>query len=156
MSGENYVVQASLKLNDGTLINVRSDNTEEFWNVLGEIEENGHRITETGKHLNAVAGVQNVLGGTVQQVQNTHTPVQAAAAAGPTTETNKWGSSYELNRPDAAGTPFGPAVLKTAKSKAGSWYKQWIDPRSKEIPSNYDKGVRSDPPDKWAGEFVNG
>lgn len=80
-------------------------------------------------------------------------PAQGAPA-GATIESDRWGNSYEIGRPDAPMTQYGPAVLKHGKSQAGKPYKRWIDPRSKVIPSVYASGVRSDPADLWPGDWA--
>lgn len=153
-------VQVNVKLDDGTLVNVRADSPDELWYLVENVAENGSKVANLASHLNGVGVVQKSLGG--ETVQHNATPPwdtgqpSSAGGGGVVREQNKWGGEYELNRPDAKMTPWGPAVLKAGKSQAGKHYKRWIDPRSKEIPSNYAKGIRDDPQDKWDGEFFNG
>lgn len=75
------------------------------------------------QHAQAVNTVQNAVQGTVQ--------------GGGTIETDPWGGTYEHGHPKAPQTPFGPKVLKRAKSQAGNMYAQWLDPRDPKIPSVY-------------------
>lgn len=155
VANEDWLVQVSVKLNDGTLVNMRSDSPDELWQIVDNVVANADKITTLNSHLGAVDNVASVLGGNVQTHEAAPPREPVSQAGGVVIENNKWGGTYEVGRPDAAQTPWGPAVLKHAKSQAGKHYKRWIDPRSKEIPSNYAKGIRNDPPDKWDGEFFN-
>jgi hypothetical protein len=159
MASEDWLVQVSVKLNDGTMVNVRSDNPDELWQAVDNVVANSDKISNLSSSLGAVDAITKNFGASV--ISHQAAPPQdygtaPAGAAGVTIENNKWGGTYELGRPDAEMTPWGPAVLKHAKSQAGKHYKRWIDPRSKEVPSNYAKGIRDDPQDKWDGAFFNG
>lgn len=133
------------------------------------------RVTDPGEFPSAVAkareawaaqmSVATGLGGTevrqevpareFQQRQEQPQREMATGARTPVVERDNWGNTYEIGRPDAKMTQYGPAVLKTGKSKTGNVYKRWIDPRDKAIPSVYAGGQHSNPADLWDGEFFS-
>ena len=159
--------QINLKRPDGTLINITgADMPALVQNVEDFIEHAAPLLDRLLESIQAQALVGNALGGTplpqeqVAQAAYATQPAQskpappAPAAPGPSTETDRWGNSFELGHPEAPLTPHGPAVLKRGKSQSGNLYAQWVDPRAKAVPSNYARGVRQDPPDVWPAEFA--
>lgn len=61
---------------------------------------------------------------------------------------DRFGRAFEFNHPQAPQTPHGAAVLMHAKGRDnGRPYSQWLDPRSKKVPGNYEKGIRAEPLD---------
>ena len=169
---ENWRVQISPKLADGTLVNVRAETPHELAALIEGLVQVAPAVASLPAHLNGVGAVATGLGG--QVVEHRAAPPQQPSASNPASwnppaqaaqqappgggarvESDKWGGSYEWDRPDAPITPQGvKAVLKRGTSKQGSPYARWIDPRSKVIPSVYASGVRQDPADLWPGEFA--
>lgn len=152
---------------------VRADDPNEMERYLTAVKERlTAAVSDAARAFHAIWNVADGLGATsVQAAPQDQAPAasespwdaapaaQSAApaqAAEPKRETNKFGNTYEWGHPKAPMTPAGQAVLKRATSRAGKPYARWIDPRSKEIPSVYESGVRQDPPDLWPGDFANG
>lgn len=171
---ENWKVQVSPKLADGTLVNVRAESPAELAAIIEQLVQVAPAVASLPSHLNGVGVVATGLGGTVVDHQAAPPPQQATATnpaswnppapqqaapqgGGPRVETNQWGASFEHDHPSAPITPQGvKAVLKRATSQQGKAYARWIDPRSKDIPSNRAAGVRQDPADLWPGDFARG
>ena len=65
---------------------------------------------------------------------------------GAVVEEDRFGAKFVLNHPQAPTTPTGPAVLKRWRANSGKITTAWIDNRLKAVPSNYQAGVREDPP----------
>lgn len=151
---------------------VRADDPNEMERYLAAVKERlTAAVSDAARAFHAIWNVADGLGATsVQPAPQGQAPAAqespwdaapaaqsaAPAAQEPKRETNKFGNTYEWGHPKAPMTPAGQAVLKRATSRAGKPYARWIDPRSKEIPSVYDSGVRQDPPDLWPGDFANG
>lgn len=153
---------------------VRADDPNEMERYLTAVKERlTAAVSDAARAFHAIWNVADGLGATsVQAAPQDASPWDAAPAQQPTVgapptsptvssgasgvETNKFGNTYEWGHPKAPMTPAGQAVLKRATSRAGKPYARWIDPRSKEIPSVYESGVRQDPPDLWPGDFANG
>lgn len=168
MSDDSKIVVTLKADGNAPWIVVRGDTPEETSALLNSIGETGliGTVVIAQQELHGVFAANVGVGATPTQVVTTpqapptspapSTPVAPAQAA-PTSgrrDTDKWGRTYTEGVANAPMSPFGPAVLKDAKNREGKPYQQWIDPRLKEIPWNYAAGVRSDPADKWAGEFV--
>lgn len=151
---------------------VRAEDPNEMERYLAAVKERLiAAVSDAARAFHAIWGVADGLGASsVQAAPQDQAPAASAspwdaapatqaaapAAQGPKRETNKFGNTYEWGHPKAPMTPAGQAVLKRATSRAGKPYARWIDPRSKEIPSVYESGVRQDPPDLWPGDFANG
>jgi hypothetical protein len=172
---DDFKIQVNFKVptsNDNyrdSLVNVRANSAEELDSILDDIQNVVEKVVGTGAALNAAAVVAYGLGG--QQVGPTETtsssPAQSesapqgqAAAQGDVQNLgpDNFGRTFVVNHPDAPLVPLGKsqgqrAVRMTASKQNGQGtYSKWIDPASKEVPGNYQKGIR----DKgdWPGEFV--
>lgn len=148
---ENWRVQISPKLADGTLVNVRAETGEELLQTLAYLKANAAHITSFGAAIQAVSTVQGQLGGEVV-AQTVPTQPAYQQPAQPVQQTyNNHAAASAYSPPAPAGAP-GPAPLDqfgkpmkfvtgTTKSgpKAGQQWKAWMgdypkdDPQGKQV-----------------------
>lgn len=147
--------QLNTKLPTGALINVRALTAQEFSEHLIQLNEMVQEVVDLDA---ALVGASNIARGglTGAAAAPAAAAPAAAVAAAPAGGTglgnaqDRWGNSYQADLPGAPLTPRGPAVKRTATSKAGKPYSQWADPC--EHP-NF-SGDRN-PADKYERQFTN-
>jgi len=146
--------QLNTKLPSGALINVRALTAEEFSEHLTQLNELVQEVVDLDA---ALVGASNIArGGLTGQPVSAGPAAAAPAAAAPAGGTglgnaqDRWGNSYQADLPGAPLTPRGPAIKRTATSKAGKPYSQWADPC--EHPNFV--GDRN-PADKYERQFTN-
>jgi hypothetical protein len=149
MTMTDFNFQLNTKLPSGALINVRALTAEEFSEHLTQLNELAQEVVDLDAALVAASNVAR--GGlTVQQPIVASPAAVQTAPAGLGTASDRWGNTYVDGAAGAPLTPRGPAIKRSATSKAGKPYSQWADPC--EHP-NY-TGDRN-PADKFERQFAN-
>jgi hypothetical protein len=121
---ENWKIQVSPKLPDGTLINIRAESADELTALLNYAQNNAQLITDTAALLN---GARNAAGVTQPQSQQ-QPPVQPPAQSG------GWGGQQQAQQPAAPAGNGGPVcehgayVWKDFVSKKGNAVKGFFCP----------------------------
>ena len=120
---EQWAFQVSPKLSDGTLINLRGDNPEQFQQVLAWAQEHAGDIIATVAAFQAVNAVAPLAGNT------SSVSVQQEA---PTPQNNGgWTATPPQQQTQQGAAPtcrHGQRVFKSGTSKAGKEYKLWACP----------------------------
>jgi hypothetical protein len=173
---DDFKIQVNFKVptsNDNyrdSLVNVRANDAEELGSTLDDLIAVAASVVQAGAALNAAALVAYGLGavqvGPTQTETSSSSASQGSASQGQAAAQgdvqnlgpDNFGRTFVVNHPDAPLVPEGKsqgqrAVRMTASKQNGQGtYSKWIDPASKEVPGNYQKGIR----DKgdWPGEFV--
>ena len=138
---EDWKIQVSVKLTDGTLINLRAQDGEEIEVLMDGLIVIGDKVANIGNHLQGLMLVRQGLGG---QVTDHYSSQPQAQDSGPAQSTSvapqqdagavevvndKWGNVWTYGLPTAPMTPRGPAVRKDGHAQAsGKPYSRWEDP----------------------------
>jgi hypothetical protein len=178
VTDENAALTATLKAGggyDAPWLVVRADTPEQLTTRLDALGQAAilAKVAEVAVELHGVYNAASGLGAQAVQVEVPQ-HVQPVAQAGPTapayqapaapaqaapggmrTEQDRYGGTYELGRPDAPTTQYGPAVKRIWTAQSGKVMKRWIDPRDPKIPSVYQTNGKTPPPDLWEGSWAN-
>ena len=165
MSEPEWLLQVSTTLSNGTMINVRGQNTDDIEHHLDELITISAKLANFKSHIQGTTEVAAQLGGQVtdhySSAPSSPAPsgsapqAQGAAGGALETVTDKWDNMWTYNHPSAPMTPRGPAVLKSAKSRDDKPYKRFEDPAKG--PKWYADHGRDKPSDAdmYPGEFFN-
>ena len=162
MTTEDWAIQLSPKLSDGTLVNIRATSPDHLDYLIEAVEQRAAKIAGLIGTIQAAGNVAPIAAPAAHQppapaqaapAQQGWGQPQQAQAPGPQlgieVETDRYGNRWEYNRPDAPDLPDGRGkyAYKAWTDKKGSARKAFVDPAKG--PRPFPAGA-AEAPIKWA------
>jgi len=125
---------------DGLLVNVYADNAKELEELLTTVQDTATLIESVGASIGRASVTPSSAGGAISYAKKALGGTTVVPDTSGDTVTDKYGSVYTYNKPDAPDCINGKMVHKSGIRKDGTPYWGWYDPAAGPRPVRMNPG----------------